>query len=181
MAKQEGGINCSQTTFAEEKITTCCEVLVREIPWLWLSTVVLRTTVVLATASLVAVSQGEMLPELWEEENILPTDRTSWPYPFQMPLLLLSAMPCNGQPYSEPAALKTAMCPKPFQLWVCFSPLLCSSQFLTPPSLPVRPPLQTNVFPFHFMRQTEGIFIPSPKPGEEKFTSAGQSQLEELC
>lgn len=37
-----------------------------------------------------------------------------------------------------------------------------------------------NVFPFNFMRLMKGIFIPSPRTGEEKPTSGGYSQLEDL-
>lgn len=37
-----------------------------------------------------------------------------------------------------------------------------------------------NVFPFNFMRLMKGIFIPSPRTGEEKPTSGGHSQLEDL-
>lgn len=37
-----------------------------------------------------------------------------------------------------------------------------------------------NIFPFNFMRQMQGILIPSPRPGEEKPTSGGHSQLEDL-
>lgn len=70
------------------------------------------------------------------------------------------------------------MCAKPFKLLFCFSVLCCpvsDSTFSPCPAYSV-----DNVFPFNFVRQTQGVLIPSPSPGEEQPTSGGHSRLEDL-
>lgn len=57
---------------------------------------------------------------------------------------------------------------------VLFCPVSDSTFSACPPSS------VDNIFSFNFMRQTQGILIPSPKPGEEKPTSGVHSQLEDL-
>lgn len=101
-----------------------------------------------------------------------------WSFPFQMPWLLMSAVSFNDSTQRLQllrwyvswtiSAMVLGFFP------VLFRPVSDSTFSACPPSS------VDNVFSFSFMRQTQGILIPSPKPGEEKPTSGVYSQLEDL-
>lgn len=123
------------------------------------------------------VPQLKILAEFWEGENILSANKIAFwfiqcfPCPF-------ADICCVFNDQLGDYSFQDNTCAKPFKLWFCFSVLYCpvsDSTFSPYPAYSV-----DNVFPFNFVRQTQGILIPSPSPGEEQPTSGGHSRLEDL-
>lgn len=155
--------------------------MVRETCWLWLSTVS-------------NIKQSWPQP-LWgcftKEDHVTALGRTQCTFWNQNCILvylalsisnaLIANVPCRlvTNIYSETSAFRMICvldhfsCGCAFFFPVLFCPVWLHFLCLPPSSV-------DNVFPFNFMRQTKGILIPSPRPGEEKPTSGGHSQLQNL-